>query len=104
VLAPARPGATSADPDVRRILALRSRDRRAILDVLNGTEEIASPLMPHHQPARMGPGRRARPTRAPDHRRAHVGELTDALLDPISRSRFGAGSRALLGLRLAAGR
>jgi hypothetical protein len=80
---PVPPAAISADPDVRKILALRSRDRRAILDVLDGAEEITSPLVPHvvnllaWDPVAEHAVRGLRTIAE-----YHVGELTDALLDP----------------------
>jgi len=80
--APSGPAA-STDPDVRKIVALRSRDRRAILDVLDSGEELTGPLVPHviqllaWDPVAEHALRTLRSVAE-----YRVGELTDALLDP----------------------
>ena len=72
-----------ADPELREILALRSRNRDAVLQVLRSEEGLAAPLIPHIIPLL------AWDPVAEDAVRAlrkvaeeRVGELIDALLDP----------------------
>jgi hypothetical protein len=71
------------DPEVREIVALRSRNREAVLDVLRSEEGLPGPLIPHVIPLL------AWDPVAEDAVRAlrkvaeeRVGELIDALLDP----------------------
>jgi hypothetical protein len=71
------------DPEVGEILALRSRNREAVLDVLRADEGLPAPLVPHVIPLL------AWDPVAEDAVRAlrkvaeeRVGELIDALLDP----------------------
>ena len=71
------------DPEVREILALRSRNRDAVLEVLRSEEGLPAPLVPHVIPLL------AWDPVAEDAVRAlrkvaeeRVGELIDALLDP----------------------
>jgi hypothetical protein len=71
------------DPDVREIVALRSRNRETVLDVLRSEEGLPGPLIPHVIPLL------AWDPVAEDAVRAlrkvaeeRVGELIDALLDP----------------------
>jgi len=72
-----------ADPELREILALRSRNRDAVLHVLRSEEGLPGPLIPHIIPLL------AWDPVAEDAVRAlrkvaeeRVGELVDALLDP----------------------
>ena len=72
-----------ADPDIRKILALRSRDRARVLAVLRDDEELSATLTPHVVPLL------AWDPVADDAARAlrrvveqRVGTLTDALIDP----------------------
>jgi hypothetical protein len=72
-----------ADPELREILALRSRNRDAVLQVLRSEEGLPGPLIPHVIPLL------AWDPVAEDAVRAlrkvaeeRVGELIDALLDP----------------------
>ena len=74
---------TAADPEVREILALRSRNRDAVLHVLRSDEGLQGALIPHIIPLL------AWDPVAEDAVRAlrkvaeeRVGELIDALLDP----------------------
>jgi hypothetical protein len=71
------------DPELREILALRSRNRDAVLDVLRSDDGLPAPLIPHVIPLL------AWDPVAEDAVRAlrkvaeeRVGELIDALLDP----------------------
>jgi hypothetical protein len=75
--------ASAHDPEVKEILALRSRNREAVLDVLRSDEGLTGPLVPHVIPLL------AWDPVAEDAVRAlrkvaeeRVGELIDALLDP----------------------
>lgn len=72
-----------ADPEVRDILALRSRDRERILEIFSRQEGIPAALVPHAIPLLAWDP-------VADHAlfalrkiaEEHVGELVDALLDP----------------------
>jgi AAA family ATP:ADP antiporter len=77
------PTSVSADPEVREIVALRSRNRDAVLEVLRSEEGLQASLIPHVIPLL------AWDPVAEDAVRAlrkvaeeRVGELVDALLDP----------------------
>ena len=77
------PTSASADPEVREIVALRSRNRDAVLQVLRSEEGLQASLIPHVIPLL------AWDPVAEDAVRAlrkvaeeRVGELVDALLDP----------------------
>jgi len=77
------PMPTAADPEVREIVALRSRNRDAVLNVLRSDDGLAGSLIPHVIPLL------AWDPVAEDAVRAlrkvaeeRVGELVDALLDP----------------------
>jgi AAA family ATP:ADP antiporter len=80
---PTASAAAATDPDVRKIVALRSRDRRAILDVLDSGDELSGALVPHviqllaWDPVAEHAIRALRSVAE-----YRVGELTDALLDP----------------------
>jgi hypothetical protein len=75
--------AASTDPDVRKIVALRSRDRRAILDVLDSGEELTGALVPHViQLLAWDPVAEQAIRTLRGVAEYRVGELTDALLDP----------------------
>jgi ATP:ADP antiporter, AAA family len=72
-----------ADPEVQEILALRSRDRERVFAVLNNIEGLPPTLVSHVIPllawdACAEPAVRALRRVAEE----HVGELTDALLEP----------------------
>jgi hypothetical protein len=72
-----------ADPEIRKILALRSRDRARVLAVLRDDEELTATLTPHAipllawDPVAEDAARALRRIVEP-----RVGALTDALLDP----------------------
>ena len=72
-----------ADPEIRKILALRSRDRARVLAVLRDDEELTATLAPHvvpllaWDPVAEDAARSLRRIVEP-----RVGTLTDALLDP----------------------
>jgi hypothetical protein len=72
-----------ADPEIRKILALRSRDRARVLAVLRDDEELTATLTPHAvpllawDPVAEDAARALRRVVEP-----RVGTLTDALLDP----------------------
>ena len=72
-----------ADPEIRKILALRSRDRARVLAVLRDDEELTATLAPHvvpllaWDPVAEDAARALRRIVEP-----RVGTLTDALLDP----------------------
>ena len=72
-----------ADPEIRKILALRSRDRARVLAVLRDEEELTATLTPHAvpllawDPVAEDAARALRRVVEP-----RVGILTDALLDP----------------------
>lgn len=75
--------AASSDPDVRKILALRSRDRTAILDVLDSGDELSGTLVPHAiQLLAWDPVAEHAVRALRGVAEYRVGELTDALLDP----------------------
>jgi hypothetical protein len=71
------------DPEIRQIVALRSRDRARVLAVLRDEEELTAALVPHvipllaWDPVAPDAGRALRRVVEP-----RVGELTDALIDP----------------------
>jgi hypothetical protein len=73
----------SADPEINEILALRSRDRERVLSVLRDDTALPSTLVSHVIPLLAWDPVAEEAVRAL--RRAaeeHVGELTDALIDP----------------------
>jgi len=86
--APTEPSSVSnslamADPEMRHILALRSRDRARVLAVLRDEDELSAALVAHvvpllaWDPVAEDAGRALRRVIEP-----RVGELTDALVDP----------------------
>ncbi|HEY5619624.1 MAG TPA: hypothetical protein VIK60_16915 [Vicinamibacterales bacterium] len=73
----------SADPEIQEILALRSRDRERVVAVLKDEEGLPSTLIPHVVPLLAWDPVADEAVQAL--RRVaeeHVGELTDALIDP----------------------
>ena len=72
-----------ADPEIRKVLALRSRDRARVLAVLRDEEELTATLTPHvvpllaWDPVAEDAARALRRAVEP-----RIGTLTDALLDP----------------------
>jgi hypothetical protein len=76
-------GSAQLDPEVRDILALRSRDRARVVEVLSRTEGLGASLVPHTIPLLAW-------DLVADHAvsalrkvaEAHIGELGDQLVDP----------------------
>ena len=97
----------SLEPDVRDILALRSRDRERVVEVLSREDGLTAGLRPARDPA-CWPGTRSPTTRMFALRKVaeeRVGQLVDALIDPEPGLRRPAPSGArVLGLRVAARR
>jgi ATP/ADP translocase len=75
--------ALHADPEVQKILTLRSRDRQAIVAVLRQTEDLPPSLIPHLiQLLAWDPVAEESIQALRKVAEFHVGEFSDALLDP----------------------
>ena len=94
-----------SDPEVREILALRSRNRESVLQVLRSEEGLPASLIPHVIPLLSWDPVAEDAVRALRKvAEERVGELVDALLDPNQPFAVTAPARArLLGVRVAAG-
>jgi hypothetical protein len=72
-----------SDPEVQKILTLRSRDRQAILPVLRQSDDLAPSLIPHViQLLAWDPVAEEAIQALRKNAEYHVGGFTDALLDP----------------------